>query len=398
MNDRAEHSPAMPGISWWIWATLINLALVLVLYWLQGHVGFAADTVAQDFSLVRENNIAVWWAGFCLMVAGLLFWQAGSIENTGLMDRSMWLALAGVVLALSLDETGSLHERVSLAGGWWALLPFGIVGSAIFLFAITRCLISARTRATAMLVLASLSIFFGVVAMEHLGNTGRLPTGLVTDYSLVIEEGMELLASMILLLAGVLALASRQRRLFRQVSIVVDPSSLWAVRELLYASLFLHLSIAVLLMPWLWDPGRGNPVYWLPMLGFTLLSFHCAHRFASTRTVAWFAGIPLFLLLSAGQMHHLGELAARIPGLSASIPGTSGFHAEVAWTALPALVFIALHSPLRATLKLAALTLGLWVLLRNGGGHLETYYLFSGVFALLCFRYLVQLPTDKWRE
>ncbi|MDH3694220.1 MAG: hypothetical protein OER96_06590 [Gammaproteobacteria bacterium] len=58
-----------------------------------------------------------------------------SISNK---DRFMWGTLAMIMAGLSLDEIGSLHERLSLIGGWWMLAPFALVGISMTLYTFWR--------------------------------------------------------------------------------------------------------------------------------------------------------------------------------------------------------------------------------------------------------------------
>ncbi len=391
-----EAPETMPGAAWWWWVAGINIALLAVVYWIGFNAAYFDVSIAHEFSLLQENNVAAWWSGFCLIVAGMLFFRLGSDNTLRLADRAMWIVLALVVLALSLDEVGSLHERVALAGGWWALLPFGVLLAGGFVFAITRCLRTGRHRASGLLFIVSLSLFAGVAAMEHLINSRQLLDVVPGYIQLLVEEGMEQLAEFLLILAGVLATARARRMTLRRVTVVVDPQGLWGIREWLYVALALHLSVAILWMPHLVDARLGNPVLWFPMFVFVLNAFHCMHRYADGGRIAWLAGVPLFLLLSIGQVQSFARL------LTDAIPPLDGapldsFFAAASWTVLPCSLFLALHVAPRVLLVHVCLTVGVVMLLRNGGSHDETYYILSGVYALLCFHVLVSPAIDARR-
>jgi hypothetical protein len=388
------HAYRVRGIDWWIWATLINALLIYNIHWLNTIGGFNTPTIARDLSLVHENNIGVWWAGFVLIMAGLLFFRMASFVGTGVLDRIMWIILAFTIFALSIDETGSLHERVALFGGWWALLPFGVILGAGFLFAIARCMSMPECRVTGVLVMLSLFMFLGVGAMEYLSDIGKLRNTFVDRYRHAVEEGMEQVSGLVLVLAGVVALRARLRVPFRDVSVVSDPLSLWGVREFLFAGLLLHLCVSVLWMPYLWDLGRGSPLYWYPLLVFVLLAFHCTHRFSAGDGAGWLIGIVVFLAVSMGQMQNLGTLAVKLLGINPDVFPDS-LMGLILLTTVPTTLFLAFYSPRRRFIEHLLLTLGLIVLVRNGARHFETYYIVSGVHALLCFRCLLGMERSS---
>src|SRR5690606_32202148 len=92
----------------------------------------ALRSLRRYFNLAHENNLAAWWSGSLLLVAALHALD-GRAKLASLGDRrtaAAWAALALVLIALSLDEVGSLHERAERfvpLERWWALLPFGVV-------------------------------------------------------------------------------------------------------------------------------------------------------------------------------------------------------------------------------------------------------------------------------
>ncbi len=61
------------GLNWWWWVPVIHLLLLTMIYLYVEFSEFHRAPWLRHLNLIRENNIAVWWSGFCLMTAGLLF-------------------------------------------------------------------------------------------------------------------------------------------------------------------------------------------------------------------------------------------------------------------------------------------------------------------------------------
>lgn len=394
----AAQDSSVRGLPWWLWMSVGHLFFVACLYILIERVGIWNVHALQHFSLARENNLAVWWAGFCLLLSGLCFYRLGCIGRITMPDRIMWLSLSAMALGLCLDEIGSLHERISLVGGWWALAPFGAVGGGVFLYAVARCLLRREHMASGLSILAGLLIFVAVAGLEHLEH---LETGwsdrfsMLSRFRLVLEEGIELVGSFCLVLAAVLALARNTRMSWRDVSIVMDPLRLTAVQELLFIGLFLHLGVTILAMPYLSDPGRGNPAYWYPNLVFVLCAFHCMHRYSRDEGLLWALGVVLFVCLAVGQMQNIGVLIYESFGRSAN-DWVTGFYPAAAWTLAPALAFLSTRVSKKWVLIHGLLALGVMVMLRNGTDFFEAYYILSGIFALQCFNLLAR--SDEARD
>ena len=382
------------GLNWWWWVPVIHLLLLTMIYLYVEFSEFHRAPWLRHLNLIRENNIAVWWSGFCLMTAGLLFYRMGSLDSNGIGDRVMWLFLAAVVLALSVDETGSLHERVSALGGWWALLPFALVGGAAFLFAVGRCLLLPNYRLSGVLILVSLAMFVAVAGMEHLGDIDLFRDSFVIQNRHVIEEGMELLSETLLLLSGVLALGHATSSRLREVSIIVDPFVLYRVREFVFVCFVLHLCITVFWMPYLWDPSRGNPAYWFPMLAYTLSAFYCVHHHFRSGKVRWLVGFVLLMLLSVGQMQNWGIFFGDVLGFQSTWI-VRDFLPRVLWTTLPVLVWLLWVSPIKRWMVHTALLLGGFLVMRTGGDLFETYYIYSGLFGLLVFNLLRETRDSR---
>lgn len=171
---------------------------------------------ATPINLDREANIPTWWSSAKLLVAGGAFGLVGfrNIYQT----KGAWLVLcvAAVLVAMSLDETASLHERI----GFVVDLVFGSRSETVF----------DRTGLWFVVVGLPFAVLFGflVVAtyrfLETVPNTvfrlaagmailltGALGVEAITNFlgadrryfvGVAFEEGLEMAGGSILLWAG----------------------------------------------------------------------------------------------------------------------------------------------------------------------------------------------------
>lgn len=157
--------------------------------------------------LATENVVAAWYSSLLFLSAAglsLLAFKSDRQHRSGLPSTG-WLILGGVFVVLSLDELGSLHERVGMIrafspwdapAGWIYVLAIPIVGVALFmaLFAVTHV---RRVRATAGLMGVGILLFVSNPVLESIemrlihGADARAGTWQrhVHDSLLVVEEG-----------------------------------------------------------------------------------------------------------------------------------------------------------------------------------------------------------------
>lgn len=65
-------------------------------------------------NLDRENNIPTWYSSTALFVNSVLMGLVGWVKrHDGGSYAKHWLALAGILLLLSIDEAASMHEKTS---------------------------------------------------------------------------------------------------------------------------------------------------------------------------------------------------------------------------------------------------------------------------------------------
>lgn len=133
MTERTSSSPRV----WFMGACAVSLLVVAVTLgrlWI-GVPSPGLDRLLGHLDLYAENNVAVWWSGTLLLLIALHAFDGFFRHRSAEPRRGRaWLAVGLIAAALSLDEVGSLHERVALAGsashgvgGSGALAPFGLV-------------------------------------------------------------------------------------------------------------------------------------------------------------------------------------------------------------------------------------------------------------------------------
>ncbi|XAL98734.1 hypothetical protein OT109_14240 [Phycisphaeraceae bacterium D3-23] len=191
----------------WLVAWLVFAGLLVVLTFLSRSWPEALGAALAPFDLGRESNIAAWFSASSLLWSGLLMWSSAAL----LLARDRWAAFAvfvlgGAAIALSVDEAGSLHERVDqifptsfdfYLKVFFAALTLPVLACAVVLFSRRKVLGHQW-----LLLLAAYGLFGSVFAQEMLEHAVDWP-GWALPIRTVVEEGTELGGFFLLLLAGV---------------------------------------------------------------------------------------------------------------------------------------------------------------------------------------------------
>ncbi len=96
-------------IPWWVWIVAVDLVLVFITI-IKHNLPDSLWGIYHHFDLGREMNMAAWWSGICLVALAFLAYELYSTNKD--RTRVAWLILSLILFGLSLDEIGSLHERV----------------------------------------------------------------------------------------------------------------------------------------------------------------------------------------------------------------------------------------------------------------------------------------------
>lgn len=284
----------------WMPPVLIGIAGVLAasLLWQLDVVG--PFGVVGLFSLAGEQTFAVWWSTLLFTVAALMCFQQAR-EGEG--ARWAWAVLAAVLLILSWDEAGSLHER-AFQGDEASDRARNIVGGLLGLstFAAVMRLLSLRaSRAPGVFFFLAFGLLATVPVQEWLEHNSTLATRL-GPARVLIEEGTELAAAF-LLLAGCARAAPRWTRL---EALLPSAETYAALRPLLLLLLAPVAAACLLWLPHLTDlTFRGNPGLWFPsvvLLGLGLMLLGSGREAAGVVAVA--ASAVVFALTPDGLAFH----------------------------------------------------------------------------------------------
>jgi len=187
------------------------------------------NRVLVQFHLGAENVVAAWYSSMLLLLVGLACTLAYALDQRqggSAFDRILargWLVLAGTFLLLSLDEIGSLHERVGMLVrlngaslsphatgpiGWVYLLAIPIGAGAIFMLAFGWMRLRHAPAAFALLATGVL-LYVSDPFLELIEKT-LPPNGAGIYVERVLEEGVAELGGTTCILCGVLLYASRR--------------------------------------------------------------------------------------------------------------------------------------------------------------------------------------------
>jgi hypothetical protein len=237
-------------------------------------------TSNRQLNLRRESNFAAMWSGMLLLLVALHAFDGWALNKAvrPAVARA-WLVISLVLVSLSFDEIGSLHERLPSETHltyWLYILPFALAYACLSVYALCVLYRSDDYRWNALLICAAFVLFGTVAIQEEIEWRLSLPSHLKPIRG-AIEEGTELLG-MILLLKATMA---NTRGLLSRVGPSTFPT-LEAVRAWRSPGLWIGLVGAPLvawgtvnLPPDRW--GHGIPANWPPTAVFLLAAF-CAIR------------------------------------------------------------------------------------------------------------------------
>lgn len=387
--DSQKEMAERRGIPWWFWVIGIDLFLVAVTVLKQHPVVYPGKQwLGRHFNLAVEMNAAVWWSSISLLAVALLAYElySRSEERT----RYAWLCLSIALAALSLDETGSIHERITAGDdrGWFELLPYGLGMLSLVTYAVIFLFRNEKTRRAALYIAAAFFLFGTVPLQEHLEHNLAWPSwalGLRTGS----EEGCEL-AGILLLCWGIAPLrAGREARSLR--TIVPDPFALRHLPAIILGGGIIHLA-ASLVLPGAFDvTQQGNPLVWYPVTVFFLLFTAFFWRpviFPAEEVKTWRFLSPFFLLASVAYHDDPPRLLPVIGGLVPVEYLPTLFFFTVAAVLLPVSAVLRGARRLPFLYLLVLLLLPLATLLDRS---LEMQFFVAGFLAFLVFHFF-------WRQ
>ena len=386
----SRHRTAATGVS----LAVIN-AFVLAATWIyatQGRQwGWRVRYIAARLDLRVENNVAVWYSSmlfFLVALAALGAYTADRHTSERPRDRLLdfgWLVMAALFAALSLDELGSLHERISNIPGlnlsastlnaWVGAVA--IPGALIVLFLLAFAGLRVRRSVPAFLLLILAVMLLATIPFQEEWESRMRAEGGAAVWRrpgvlVALEEGAELFGALGALLGTLIytraAAAPRHGKAgsaaLRQMRLTPTP------RQALRAVVLLTAGMAPIMVlsaqPWFdVNDGRGIPLHWFPAALALLVALLAAYGADAVQQAeagarrAWpfmaLALVSLFLSADHGAAHLITrEFWAGTPerrvwldlGLSVLVAGTAcalvrqrqfgawGRSAIVAWAAL----------------------------------------------------------------
>lgn len=208
----------------WGGALVVAIDAFLIVMTLLSDLGvaWALGGFGQQFDLKLEGNFAVWHSSVVLLLAGFGAFFAERRTRVLAPDRFAsyaWWLLGACFIALSLDETAQLHERIGTrftkhvaivpgltdaapsVFGWLVALSPLIVAFVVCVRAAARQL-TAADRRSRRLMLAALGCWLGVLVAEFV-QAQLIRAGLDRSVEGVLEEGLEIAGSTLFLFAFV---------------------------------------------------------------------------------------------------------------------------------------------------------------------------------------------------
>lgn len=292
--------------------TLGGLSLFILAFpmavWQLGFLPDAVrDQVRRIFSVGLENNIGAWWSGGLLFLAGVHALDGyRHFRDQGIAKLAYaWLVVACVVIALSLDEIGSLHERVGQHYGWWGLLPFGAIILASVIWASRQMWFDPAERKNLSMLALAFGCFAATALNEYIEHAFAWPAAL-RPWRTGFEEGLELVGMLILVSVALRntggafkAAAAGEAR--RPCLWVTHSMPAWVLLAVVAVSPLLGV-----LTTGLHDTFRGRPADWLASMMFllaALAAWRPALCFGTSAPYPGRIGVGLLLVIaSAGSV------------------------------------------------------------------------------------------------
>ena len=291
-----------------------------------------------SFLMLFEMNYPTWWTGMLLLASALLFLESASTRERSL--RTACLALGLLMGALSLDEIGSIHERVSLlsedwlGSPWTALVPFALLGVLALAWGVRGIFVSPSGTRAALFIGGGFVVFAIVVLQEYLEHHPTFPKFMMKTFGvnpadrIVFEEMTEMIGAMLVLIGA--ALVRRRDHFESSMGFVLSrPTNIAGLPAALAIGLIAHCTVAFFFLPDTLELTlRGNPAGWYPPAVFFLLFCHGYWQYRDYRDrihagtvmfyglrektagTGWMMLCVFSLLCSIGFLHNYGHLVS----------------------------------------------------------------------------------------
>ena len=270
-------------IPWWLWLAVINLFLVFASV-LQHTFPFPilVERILRQLDLGQEMNLAAWWSSMLLFSIGLLCYEIycdrqawTTPHRTNRTKKIAWLLLAIAFSCLSIDEIGSIHERIET---WIQLLdpytaialtqlvdpyvPIIIAGAILVPLPLIVLWSSRETKRSAVLMIIGFLLLATIAVQERM--EGYIDWNRWGGVRLGVEEGTELLGMFFCYWGVVL-----QRHKVGQTNdlrcAVPNPLAMNNLQSIIYITFIVHLCVTALVSVSINVDYSGRTLVWYPV-------------------------------------------------------------------------------------------------------------------------------------
>ncbi|NEO43869.1 MAG: hypothetical protein F6K55_06905 [Moorea sp. SIO4A3] len=294
-------------LSWWKWIVIIDIFFIVATFLSTINYSWLNTLFkVYHFNLAGEMNIAVWWSSILLFIAAFLSYENFVSEKRRGYSNA-WLIMSSVMLFLSLDEIGSLHE-VLQEDSWSNYIPFALVGIILLTYSLLKLFSQPNTRKSGILILSGFILFASVVFQEYIEVTTEWPDSLL-GIRAALEEGSELMGTL-LCLFGITIQSQKQNESDSLISWLPNPLLMKGLPIFLLGGMVIHIAASFLVqhLPSFLNPNVPNlsnggiPAIWYPMAIFFMLfcaSFRKALNPLNNNPQPWLLLSVSFMIFSA---------------------------------------------------------------------------------------------------
>ena len=376
------------GLPWWGWLLAINSLLVLAT--VAHHklvLNYSIHFYLRQVDLAIEMNFAAWWSGVLLLGLGLLSYEIFS--GKGERSRFAWLLLAIAFVLLSIDEIGSIHERIE---DWLLESPFPTVDPYVPVAALGLLLIplplvvlarDRRTRKTAGLLLVGFLLLASIAVQERM--EGRISWGDWWSVRIGLEEGTELLG-MSLCYGGLVNHTWRGNLPKGWSGVLPNPLRMRFVPVLAALGLLVHLGALAVRASQYESAFSEHLLVWYPLALACVLSLAAFWRYKRAVDRGWWLLLSGYFLLYSAMLPYVLPLTTDKADAFFSDYVCSFFVLQLG---VAIALFLAIHRSLKVFSPVNYLTIAAMVLLVVGASvrplGMFARYALPGIFTfLLC--------------
>lgn len=277
-------------MSWRLLILGISLLLILITaVFPYIHDGFLKWSILVYLTLAGEMNLAVWWSSGLLFLAGLVAYQ---ISDWDIDSKYAWIGIALLLSFLSLDEIGSVHERIgNLTIGLATYIIIAMIAGWILIFSIWILWKNKDDKQGLIFLLVGFALLVSAAPNEYLEHRIAWPHYLIGP-RVAFEEGLELFGAFACLLGTVRYQPVDKLR-------TLNSGEITKLRKILLVGFGFHAMVAWITANYIEIEFRGNPATWYFMVVFLLVAHFFLSKVMSARKSNYFAYLIVFFYFTA---------------------------------------------------------------------------------------------------